>query len=57
MLMFIYFRWLNMNMLAKRVCITIYPEEWETLRKKAKESGLPLSRYLVLRALNKLAVK
>jgi hypothetical protein len=46
-----------MNMLAKRVCITIYPEEWETLRKKAKESGLPLSRYLVLRALNKLAVK
>ena len=57
MLIYIYYRCFNISMLAKRVCITIYQEEWETLIEKAKKSGLPLSRYLVLKALNRLAVK
>ena len=40
-----------------RLSVTASPEEVEILRKKAKECGLPLSRYLVLKALNKLAGK
>lgn len=40
-----------------RIGVTALPEEAEILRKKAKECGLPLSRYLVLKALNKLAGK
>lgn len=38
-----------------RISVTVYPEELEILRKKADESGLPLSRYLVLKCMNKLA--
>jgi hypothetical protein len=38
-----------------RISVTASPEELEVLRKKAKNCGLPLSRYLVLKALNKLA--
>jgi hypothetical protein len=34
----------------------MYPEEWELLRKKAREIGLPLSRYLVLKSLDILKV-
>ena len=40
-----------------RLSVTASSEEVEILRKKAKECGLPLSRYLVLKALNKLAGK
>ena len=40
-----------------RISITVYPDELDKLKEKARENGLPLSRYLVLRSLNKLAVK
>lgn len=40
-----------------RISITLYPDELEKLKKKAEENGLPLSRYLVLRALNRLVTK
>jgi len=42
-------------MLAKRITIKIYPKELEVLKKIARDNGLPLSRYLVLKSLNKLA--
>ncbi len=38
-----------------RISVTASPEELEVLREKAKNCGLPLSRYLVLKAMNKLA--
>lgn len=41
-------------MLPNRVCISVYPEEMEILKKKDRDWGLPLSRFLVLKALNKL---
>ncbi len=46
----------NRLMLAKRITITIYSNELETLKKIARDNGLPLplSRYLVLKSLNRL---
>ncbi len=41
-------------MLAKRIAITVYPQKLEILRKRAKNQGLPLSRYVVMKALSKL---
>lgn len=38
-----------------RLSVTASPEEVEILRRKSKEYGLPLSRYLVLKAIGKLA--
>lgn len=43
------------NDLVRHVNVSVYQDELEILRKKAKNCGLPLSRYLVLKALNKLA--
>ncbi len=44
-------------MLAIRITITIYTNKLETLKKVERENGFPLSRYRVLRAMNKLMVK
>lgn len=43
-------------MLAIRITI-IYTNKLETLKKVERENSLPLPRYLVLRAMNKLVVK
>lgn len=43
------------NKKVRHVSISVYEDEIEFLKKKAKNCGLPLSRYLVLKAMNKLA--
>lgn len=39
------------DVIAKRITITIYPDEEEIIKKLAKESGKSVSRYLIENAL------
>ena len=39
------------SVIAKRITITIYPDEEEIIKKLAKESGKSVSRYLIEKAL------